>query len=79
GGDGKQSVFMHEADNVSNLLKSRFGAVGHVSLVNHRDHMDDRPMAPREPITRAVQPHAQRTGPEDLILIYLTSHGTQAH
>ncbi|RMU74067.1 MORN repeat protein [Pseudomonas syringae pv. aptata] len=79
GGDGKQSVFMREADYVSNLLKSRFGAVGQVSLVNHRDHMDDRPMATRETITRAVQTLAQRTGPEDLVFIYLTSHGTQDH
>ncbi|KWS56977.1 peptidase C13 [Pseudomonas amygdali pv. morsprunorum] len=79
GGDGKQSVFMREADYVSNLLKSRFGAVGQVSLVNHRDHMDDRPMATRETISRAAQTLAQRTGPEDLIFIYLTSHGTQDH
>ncbi|EPN46144.1 C13 family peptidase, partial [Pseudomonas syringae] len=78
-GDGKQSVFMREADYVSNLLKSRFGAVGQVGLVNHRDHMDDRPMATRETITRAVQTLAQRTGPEDLVFIYLTSHGTQDH
>lgn len=79
GGDGKQSVFMREADYVSNLLATRFGAVGQISLVNHRDHMDDRPMATRETITRAVQTLAQRSGPEDLIFIYLTSHGTQDH
>ncbi|MCQ2992032.1 caspase family protein [Pseudomonas tremae] len=79
GGDGKQSVFMREADYVSNLLKSRFGAAGQISLVNHRDHMADRPMATRETITRAVQTIAQRSGPEDLVFIYLTSHGTQDH
>ncbi|MCD5994716.1 caspase family protein [Pseudomonas sp. CDFA 602] len=78
-GDGKQSVFLREADYVSNLLASRFGAVGQISLDNHRDHMDDRPMATRESITRAVQTLAQRTGPEDLVFIYLTSHGTQDH
>ncbi|WP_024691656.1 C13 family peptidase [Pseudomonas tremae] len=79
GGDGKQSVFMREADYVSNLLKSRFGAAGQISLVNHRDHMADRPMATRETIKRAVQTIAQRSGPEDLVFIYLTSHGTQDH
>lgn len=36
-------------------------------------------MATRETISRAVQTLAQRTGPEDLIFIYLTSHGTQDH
>lgn len=79
GGDGKQSVFMREADYVSNLLKTRFGAHGQVSLVNHRDQMQNRPLATRETIGRAVQTLAQRSGPEDLIFIYLTSHGTHDH
>ena len=78
-GDGKQSVFMREADYVSNLLATRFGAYGQISLVNHRDHMGDRPLATRESISRAVQTLAQRSGPEDLIFIYLTSHGTHDH
>ncbi|MBX8495074.1 C13 family peptidase [Pseudomonas cichorii] len=78
-GDGKQSVFMREADYVSNLLASRFGASGQISLVNHRDHMSDRPLATRESISRAAQTLAQRSGPEDLVFIYLTSHGTQDH
>jgi hypothetical protein len=47
-GDGQQSVFLREADYVSNMLKVRFGARGQVTLVNHRDHMADRPMATRE-------------------------------
>lgn len=79
GGDGKQSVFLREADYVNNLLASRFGAVGQVTLVNHRDHMIDRPLATRESITRAIQALAQRSGPEDLVFIYLTSHGTAEH
>jgi hypothetical protein len=79
GGDGKQSVFMREADYVGNLLGTRFGAFGQISLVNHRDHMGDRPLATRETISRAIQTLAQRSGPEDLIFIYLTSHGTQDH
>jgi len=79
GGDGKQSVFMREADYVNNLLATRFGAYGQISLVNHRDHMNDRALATRESISRAVQTLAQRSGPEDLVFIYLTSHGTQEH
>jgi hypothetical protein len=79
GGDGKQSVFLREADFVSNLLASRFGAYGQITLVNHRDHMIDRPLATRESISRAVQTLAQRSGPEDLVFIYLTSHGTHDH
>ncbi len=79
GGDGKQSVFLRESDYVSNMLSSRFGAFGQIRLVNHRDHMVDRPMATRENLRRAAQTLAERSGPEDLIFIYLTSHGTSEH
>lgn len=78
-GDGQQSVFMREADYVSNMLKVRFGAYGQVTLVNHRDHMADRPMATRESLARAAKVLAERTGSEDLVFIYLTSHGSQDH
>ncbi|MDR7285061.1 hypothetical protein J2X84_003906 [Pseudomonas corrugata] len=79
GGDGKQSVFLRESDYVSNMLASRFGAFGQIRLVNHRDHLVDRPMATRENLRRAALTLAERTGPEDLIFIYLTSHGTSEH
>ena len=79
GGDGNQSVFMREADYVNAMLASRFGAVGQITLVNHRDHLIDRPMASRETLSRAVKTLAERSGPEDLIFIYLTSHGTAQH
>ncbi|AZE63538.1 MULTISPECIES: C13 family peptidase [Pseudomonas] len=78
-GDGKQSVFLREADYVSNMLATRFGARGQVRLVNHRDHIADRPLATRESLRRAVQTLAERTGPEDLVFIYMTSHGTHEH
>ncbi|MHC8307500.1 C13 family peptidase [Pseudomonas sp. PB3P13] len=79
GGDGKQSVFLRESDFVSNMLASRFGAFGQIRLVNHRDHLVDRPMATRENLRRAALTLAERSGPEDLIFIYLTSHGTSEH
>ncbi|WP_343351014.1 C13 family peptidase [Pseudomonas sediminis] len=78
-GDGKQSVFMREADYVSRLMRDRFGAYGSVSLINHRDHLADRPLATRENLTRVVQALAERSGEEDLIFIYLTSHGSRHH
>lgn len=79
GGDGKQSVFLRESDYVANMLASRFGAFGQIRLVNHRDHLGDRPMASRESLRRAAATLAERSGPEDLIFIYLTSHGTSEH
>jgi hypothetical protein len=79
GGDGKQSVFLRESDYVANMLTSRFGAFGQIRLVNHRDHLADRPMATRENLRRAALTLAERSGPEDLVFIYLTSHGTSEH
>ncbi|MFJ5285836.1 C13 family peptidase [Pseudomonas sp. NPDC088429] len=79
GGDGKQSVFLRESDFVANMLRTRFGAYGQIRLVNHRDHLAERPMATRENLRRAAQTLAERTGPEDLLFIYLTSHGTAEH
>src|SRR5471032_2079996 len=79
GCDGKQSVFLRESDYVANMLASRFGAYGQIRLVNHRDHLTDRPMATRENLRRAALTLAERSGPEDLIFIYLTSHGTSEH
>lgn len=79
GGDGKQSVFLRESDYVSNMLASRFGAFGQIRLVNHREHLVDRPMATRENLRRAALTLAERSGPEDLVFIYLTSHGTSEH
>lgn len=78
-GDGKQSVFKREAEYVNDMLASRFGSRGQISLINHRDHLMDRPMATRENLYRAAKTLAERTGPEDLVFIYLTSHGTAEH
>nr|WP_298174245.1 C13 family peptidase [uncultured Pseudomonas sp.] len=78
-GDGKQSVFMREADYVARLLDERFAARGGITLINHREHIAERPLATRETLRRAVQALAERSGPEDLIFIYLTSHGSRGH
>ncbi len=78
-GDGKQSVFMREADYVGNLLQTRFAAHGRLTLVNHRDHLATRPMATSASLGRSFQALAERSGAEDLIFIYLTSHGSAQH
>jgi hypothetical protein len=78
-GDGKQSVFMREADYVGKLLKDRFAAHGLISLNNHRDHLTDRPLATSTSLARSLQALAERSGPEDVIFIYLTSHGSAEH
>jgi hypothetical protein len=78
-GDGNQSVFQRETHYVDQLLAGRFAAHGQISLVNQRDSLADRPLATRENISRAIQTLAQRSGPEDLVFIFLTSHGSPDH
>ncbi|AHL77022.1 peptidase C13 [Stutzerimonas stutzeri] len=78
-GDGQQSVFLREVDYVDQLLAGRFAAHGQITLVNHRDHLSDRPLATRENLSRSIQQLAERSGEEDLIFIYLTSHGSADH
>ncbi|PTU74100.1 C13 family peptidase [Pseudomonas mangrovi] len=78
-GDGSQSVFMREAEYAEQLFAERLAARGHISLINHRDHLHDKPMATRENLRRALQALAERSGKEDLIFIYLTSHGSEDH
>ena len=78
-GDGRQSVFMREADYVQRLFGERFAAHGQLSLVNHRDQLAERPLATRENLRRAIAALAERSGEEDLLFIYLTSHGTADH
>ena len=70
---------MREVDYVDALLAERFAARGQITLVNHRDQLTERPLATRETIARAVRTLAERSGAEDLIFIYLTSHGSADH
>ncbi|MGK9066681.1 C13 family peptidase [Stutzerimonas chloritidismutans] len=78
-GDGQQSVFLREVDYVDQLLAERFAAHGQISLANHRDHLADRPLATHENLARAIETLAERSGPEDLLFIYFTSHGSADH
>jgi hypothetical protein len=78
-GDGSQGVFMREADYATQLLHERFAAYGQISLTNDREHLTDRPLATRENLRRAIQTISERSGKEDLVFIYLTSHGSRDH
>lgn len=78
-GDGQQSVFLREVAFVNRQLTEQFGARGLISLVNHRDHYSDKLMATQETLRRSIATLATRSGPEDLVLIYMTSHGSADH
>lgn len=78
-GDGSQGVFLRETDYVDHLLAGRFAAYGQISLANNRDYPAGRPLATRENIARALQALGEKSGPEDVLFIYLTSHGSPEH
>ena len=81
-GDGSEDVFRNEVDYLETLMAQRFDAKGHVvSLVNNVDSFSrHRPLATLVNLQRAlagVGKVMDRDG--DLLLLFLTSHGTPDH
>lgn len=81
-GDGSERVFRNEVLHLGQLAATRLGAEGRVLLLaNH-------PPSPEATLPRASRPNLRaalagigaRLDPdEDLLLLYITTHGTDAH
>jgi len=81
-GDGSQDVFRNEADYFSTLMARRFHARGVLTLVSHADSLGakPRPLATYDNLYDAVAGVARRMNRrEDILLLYLTMHGTAEH
>jgi hypothetical protein len=80
-GDGSESVFRNEAEYVEQLFSSRFAAQGHVLVLqNHPATVATRPLATWTNLRRSLAALAERMDPdEDILLLYLTSHGSADH
>ena len=80
-GDGREEVFRREAEFVRTQFEELFGIAGRsVLLVNSRTSTTQYPMATRESIKRALKGIAERMDPEeDILFVYLTSHGSRNH
>ncbi len=80
-GDGTESVFRNEVEYVEKLMEQRFDARGRgIVLVNHPDTVDQRPLATRTALARALRGIGRVMDPkEDLLLVFLTLHGTEDH
>lgn len=78
-GWGDQDVFRREVHAVRALFKKSFGAQGRaVSLVNHRQTMDQVPLATHETIEATLMGVAQKMDlEEDLLVVFVTSHGAE--
>ncbi|MDH5834190.1 C13 family peptidase [Luteimonas kalidii] len=82
-GDGHEDVFRNEAAYFETLATARYGAAGRtLALVNHPDSLDrtPRPLATLGNLQHALDGIAARMDPdEDLLLLFLTSHGGRDH
>lgn len=80
GGDGSQEVFRREVAFAIELFDERFGTENRsVSLVNSRNSYEHIPMATRTSVGRTLDTLADRMDDEDILFVYMTSHGSQDH
>ena len=80
-GDGEEDVFRNEAEYAETLFARRFDAQGHVLVLeNNAATVSTRPLATLTNLTWALDGIARKMDPaEDVLLLYLTSHGSEDH
>ena len=81
GGYANQDVFMKEVDAVSRLFRERFGSEGkNIRLINNSKSLADSPIASVTGLRKSLQRVAAvMNNDEDLLFLFLTSHGSQTH
>jgi hypothetical protein len=81
GADSTQDVFRKESGYVRELFDRRFGMESRsLLLVNHRSTLDTLPLASRSNLGDALVGIGRRIDrSEDVVLVYLTGHGTRRH
>jgi len=80
-GDGSQDVFTKEVKAVGELFRQRFGAAGKaVFLINNRRNPRAAPLASITSLRAALaRVAAVMNKDEDLLFLFLTSHGSEDH
>lgn len=82
-GDSEEDVFRNEVVYLKSLFEQRFGARQHVvTLINHRDSLGKAPapLATYDNLYDALARIGRIMDKEqDLLLLYLTMHGTEQH
>ena len=79
--DAAQDVFMKETLAIGKLLEERFGVGGRaLSLISHPGVVDRYPMATLTSLRHVLKTMGERIdAEEDVVLLHLTSHGSQSH
>jgi hypothetical protein len=73
-----QQVFLNEIRMARTLFADRFGTEGHALLLaNNSGTAGELPFANRESLRRALAGLARRMNPEDVLFLFMTSHGSQ--
>ncbi|HXR62451.1 MAG TPA: C13 family peptidase [Rudaea sp.] len=80
-GDGEENVFRNEAEYAEKLFSERFDAVGHtLLLINNPSTLLQYPIATLSNLQTAVDAVSERMdGEQDILLLFLTSHGSRDH
>jgi hypothetical protein len=80
-GDGEQEIFLRELRYVSEQLSQPFNiAQRQILLVNNRNTVQAHPLATRTSLARAVDVLGNKMDKsQDILLLYLTSHGSAEH
>lgn len=76
-----EDVFSKEVAYAKNLLDERFDTKGHsINLINHLDTLDRAPLASSTNLALTLERIGKLMNTEeDVLLLYLTSHGSQNH
>ncbi len=78
--DAAEDVFESEVKHVEALFREKLGARGRtVLLVNSRNTVDELPLANGPNLNTVLKGMAARMGPEDLLFLHITSHGSKKH
>lgn len=78
--DAAEDVFESEVKHVEALFREKFGAEGRtVLLINSRNTVDDLPLANGPNLATVLEGMAARMGPEDLLFLHITTHGSRDH
>lgn len=80
GADGNESVFRNEVDYARSLFEQRFGTRQRVlQLLNHPSTADRLPLATLSNLRLALAGLRERMDAEDVLFLFLTSHGSEDH
>ncbi len=80
-GYAEENVFRREVDSVTTLFEEKFDAQGRtIKLINNKDTAGTEPIASMSSLRAALKQTAdQMNKEEDILFLFLTSHGSKNH